>query len=205
MWWPRISSVSSPSGGGKLRCTPRSGIISALIRREPRRTSATKLSSKRETGISAKFGAPTRFASQLMVDLANDIKAKYKKLGGTVKFHTLAMPLTLRSNGGLGTHWMLPTNVSFNVPLNVRKSQDLKSCKKQNLSGIETRNLIDKLHSTKIQEGEISEEELAVWSWVCKDTYSNHQQIWHNFIKLTKGEEYQNPYCESVMENTECQ
>jgi len=167
--------------------------------------SATTLSFKRETGISAKFGAPARFASQLMVDLANDIKAKYKKLGGTVKFHTLAMPLTLRSHGGLGTHWMLPTNVSFNVPLNVRKSQNLKSCKKQNLTGIETRNLIDKLHSTKIQEGEISEEEQAVWSWVCKDSYSNHQKIWHNFIKLTKGEEYQNPYCETVMENAECQ
>ncbi len=167
--------------------------------------SATNLSFNRETGLSAKFGAPARFASQLMVDLANDIEKRYAKIGGKVIFHSLAMPLTLRSNGGLGTHWMLPANVSFKTPLNVTKSGNLKTCKKQSLSGVETRNLIDKLHSSKNHNGKISENQKAVWSWVCKDNQSNHQKVWKKFIKDAKGEEYQNTYCERLTERAECQ
>ncbi len=158
--------------------------------------SATKLSFGRETGISAKFGSSTRFASQLMVDLANDIEKRYAKLCGQIKFHTLGMPLTLRSNGGLGTHWMLPTSVSFNIPLNEIKSGDFKVSKKQKLSGEKTRNLIDLLHVKEATKEKVSDEEKVIWSWVCKDDYSRHQQIWKKFIKLTKGEDYKNPYCE---------
>jgi len=41
------------------------------------------------------------------------------------------MPLKFRSDDGLGTHWMLPANVSFNIPLGVVKSGNFDSYKKQ--------------------------------------------------------------------------
>ena len=169
--------------------------------------SATKLSYTRGSGLDAKFGAPARFASQLMVDLASETESLYQQLGGVVKFHYLGMPLTLRSDGGLGTHWMLPANVSFNIPLGEVKSGNYDSCKKQSLSGVNTRNLIDHLHAAaneKYDSSKLSEQENIIWSWVCSDEYTRHQQIWREFILSVKGEDNVNPYCEKITENALC-
>ena len=55
------------------------------------------------------FGAAQKFASQLMLELKQDLEGIY---GDKIRFHYLSMPMVLRS-GGVGTHWMLPANITF--------------------------------------------------------------------------------------------
>ncbi len=150
--------------------------------------SATTLSFSRSIGISAAFGAPAQFASQLMVGMADEVKRIYeedlktvneegKVVKGKVYFHYLAMPLMIRSNGGLGTHWMLPTTVKFNQPLNIGLQGKYNEVDPIKLSGDEARQLVDALHSK--QEPLLDNYDMnTLWQWICKDQYSRHQQVW---------------------------
>lgn len=72
---------------------------------------STKFSQDR--GVGSKFGASSQIGSQLMTELFHDIKSRYKSLGGEVELHYLAMPKPLRIDSGLGTHWMLPEQVTI--------------------------------------------------------------------------------------------
>ncbi len=148
--------------------------------------SATSLAYSSGSGLDAKFSAPTRFASQLMIHLSQDIETMYKKLGGCVHYQYLAMPLTLRSNGGLGTHWMLPASVKFKPPLKMALYSDTDSLSSVRLSGEQTRTLIDSLHAMQSKKT-IEEDEQIVWNWICNDTFTNHQKKWKNIAKEIAG------------------
>ena len=142
--------------------------------------SATTLSFSRGSGISAAFGAPAQFASQLMVDMAEQVKALYEEdenLNGKVYFHYLAMPIMMRSNGGLGTHWMLPTTVKFNQPLNMGLQGEFEEVYPVKLSGSEARQLVDALHSKQSPSRDHKKMD-TLWHWICEDQYSRHQQVW---------------------------
>ncbi len=74
---------------------------------------------KQDRGISTALGGAERFASQMMVDKVEqlrDLYAELKKDGNSIYVHKLAMPLTLRSAGGIGTHWMLPKYITLRPP-----------------------------------------------------------------------------------------
>jgi hypothetical protein len=143
--------------------------------------SATTLSFTRSSGISAVFGAPARFASQLMVDMAREVEEKYAELKGKIHFHYLAMPLILRSNGGLGTHWMLPTSVRFKQPLDIGLQGEFNKAKPVKLSGDLTRKLVDELHVAK-QVVTNNPDMDRLWRWICLDQNSSHQQVWNKAI-----------------------
>jgi hypothetical protein len=83
---------------------------------------AASLVYSQDRGVSAPFGASERFASQIMVDVYKEVKATYGKLKGKIHFHNLSMPLTLRSGGGIGTHWMMPRKVSLGRPFGHRRT-----------------------------------------------------------------------------------
>ncbi len=158
--------------------------------------SATNLSFSGNTGIPAALGAPTRFASQLIVDLAADIKRMYRVLGGSAHFHYLPMPLVLRSDG-LGTHWMMPSEVNFKQPKDVARLDQTMDKQKATLSAIDTRQLIDDLHSTKhaLQPSEDSE---RVWQWICREQFGAHQQRWVKLVKLLKPDAQVADICRSA-------
>ncbi len=80
--------------------------------------SASDLSYAQDRGVGSALGAAERFASQLITDKLNEIENSYKDLPSSskVRFHNLIMPLALRSNGGVGTHWMLPNTILLRSP-----------------------------------------------------------------------------------------
>lgn len=80
--------------------------------------SAADLAFAQDRGVGAALGAAERFASQIIVDKRDEIRRGYKSLPGSpdARFHNLVMPLALRSNGGVGTHWMLPDNILLRPP-----------------------------------------------------------------------------------------
>lgn len=156
--------------------------------------SATNLSFKRSSGISAAFGAPARFASQIMVELAREIEEMYADIKGKVSFHYLAMPLIFRSNGGLGTHWMLPTSVNFHQPLNVRLIGEIQEADSIKLTGEQALMLVDELHLKK-QALTNNPDKERLWQWICRDQYSNHQQVWHNAITEINGNAKRLDHC----------
>lgn len=82
--------------------------------------SATNLAYAQDRGVSSALGAAERFASQLMTDKLDKINNDYKALTGDpgkrIEFHNLTMPVVLRSDGGVGTHWMLPEQISMRTP-----------------------------------------------------------------------------------------
>jgi hypothetical protein len=159
--------------------------------------SAADLRYADDRGMGARFGAPAKFASQIMVDLIADIKRRYAALGGKLHVHYLAMPLVLRSNGGLGTHWMLPARVQFNQP--PRADAAVIERDHTALSSEETRRLIDALHSED-ESRKVSDAEAKVWKWICEDDYTNHQQRWAALVNAVGGQGHLSSHCPTQVE-----
>lgn len=149
--------------------------------------SATSLKFSGNSGVPAALSAPTRFASQLIVEQAQQIQRMYELLGGKAQFHYLPMPLILRSQGGLGTHWMMPTEVNFNQPLDIRRKFPNADRSEIALSGDDTRMLIDALHSSR-RHLPVNEKTTRLWQWICGEEYGDHQRRWKNAITAIKPE-----------------
>ena len=107
--------------------------------------SAASPTHAQDRGIGSALGSAERFASQLMTDKYKEIRCKYENLtedasakneieckdektaAGTaqlIHFHNLIMPLALRSNGGVGTHWMLPDTILLRPPFGSKSEKD---------------------------------------------------------------------------------
>lgn len=159
--------------------------------------SATSLRFGQDRGLGGKFGAAERFASQLMQDLIIEIRNAYQAIGGTIKLHYLAMPLVLRSNGGLGTHWMLPKSVKFRKPMPDTQSGKMLSegFKSIRMSGRETRAIIDSLHSGRTEQADTKESEKVLWQWICNDSYTRHREIWNDLLIGLTGSQGKDAAC----------
>ena len=70
-----------------------------------------------DRGIGSAFGAASKIGSQLMRELLVEVREDLISLGGQLDLHYLEMPDPLRVNGGLGTHWMFPTEVRLGDPI----------------------------------------------------------------------------------------
>ena len=67
-----------------------------------------------DRGLGAMLGASGKFSGQLMLELAEGTARAYEALGpGRLTVSYLPMPVLLRSRGGLGTHWMMPAQVTL--------------------------------------------------------------------------------------------
>ncbi|MEJ2345018.1 MAG: patatin-like phospholipase family protein [Gammaproteobacteria bacterium] len=138
---------------------------------------------KQDRGIGAKSGAAEKFATQLSAVLWRDIKARYQALGGksdNLRMYYLAMPLSLRARGGLGTHWILPNTVRLRDA--VIADPDASEPPSVVLSGEQVRTIIDQLHSVErdpcARIAAMPDPRLrAVWKWICKDRV--HGPEWH--------------------------
>jgi len=75
--------------------------------------SAATIDYSADRGVGSKFGAAQKFASQLMLKQIAQAKKAYGDMGGEIHEHYLSMPAVLRMRGGLGTHWMMPVQVTL--------------------------------------------------------------------------------------------
>ncbi|NNF97715.1 MAG: hypothetical protein HKM94_12390 [Halobacteria archaeon] len=75
--------------------------------------SAATIDYHADRGVGSKFGAAQKFASQLMLKQIAKAKKSYGDMGGQIHEHYLSMPAVLRMRGGLGTHWMMPVQVTL--------------------------------------------------------------------------------------------
>jgi len=75
--------------------------------------SAATIDYSADRGVGSKFGAAQKFASQLMLKQIAQAKKAYDDMGGEIHEHYLSMPAVLRMRGGLGTHWMMPVQVTL--------------------------------------------------------------------------------------------
>lgn len=110
------------------------------------------------TGITAANNAKAMIANQLILELKASLEQACEKPGlkeqdinackGKLNYHYLSMPLMMRARGGLGTHWKMPSSVTFEVPSLDEKTPDVK----QQLEGYETICLIQELFAKDISK-----------------------------------------------------
>ena len=144
--------------------------------------SATSLAYTQDRGTGGIFGAAQKFASQLMLELKQDLENIY---GDKIRFHYLSMPMVLRSGGGVGTHWMLPANVTFKRPLaQSNMGGDEAASKEVTLSGDQVRSIIDALHAVPPigNTGLADSKEQLVWDWITADWFTNHPTTWEQVV-----------------------
>jgi hypothetical protein len=166
----------------KLEQAPRPGPLPALYV-VVAEASKEGFDFKQDRGIGAKSGAAEKFATQLSAALWLDIEARYQALGGkpeNLRMYYLAMPLSLRARGGLGTHWILPNTVRLRDA--VVPDPDASDPSSVVLSGVQVRTIIDQLHSVERDPCDhvdaMSDPRLRdVWKWICKDPV--HGKEWH--------------------------
>jgi len=158
------------NGDGAPRARPHLVIVVA-------EASAVSTQFVQDRGVGAKFGAPAKFASQLMLHLINDARWRYKNLGGTLSVHYLPMPLVLRADGGIGTHWKLQASLKFDEPLLRRivgREQEAVT-----FDGEQIRGVIDSLHSLAPPlPAQMPRERDKLWEWICADVETGHQKLW---------------------------
>jgi hypothetical protein len=140
--------------------------------------SAVDLGYSQDRGIGAAFGAPARLASQLMVNLMKSIEKDYKKMDGRIELFHLNMPLVLRSNGGLGTHWMFPANVTLRTPFGIEGEDEFS------LEGDAVKKIVADLHRLQPNNLNIDDPDVEkAWDWICKDGHADHRKTWERLVR----------------------
>ncbi|HEC12488.1 MAG TPA: hypothetical protein ENI80_04455 [Acidiferrobacteraceae bacterium] len=137
-----------------------------------------------DRGISTKFGAADKIASQLILELAKDIQRLYKRVGGdrdNFKIHYLTMPSVFRIRGGVGTHWILQDNVR----LTPSDEPDLKKAQKETvgLEGSTVKGMIDVLYLGRARRTVGGADLAKVWGWIDEDP---HYSVWNNLVAHLK-------------------
>ena len=137
-------------------------------------------------GIGSVMGASAKFASKLMHSLLEDCDELY---GGTIKLHYLPMPLTFRTRGGLGTHWMLPRGASFS-----KITPDPEKSVKIRLGREQIQHAIRKLHlpgwydaSETLDPPDQRLEEFRSWMLGDDSGDAEHREVWAGIERTLKG------------------
>jgi len=101
-----------------------------------------------ESGLAAIANARVMIGNELVLALKSILQEKCgDPCANKLQFHYLNMPLLMRSRGGLGTHWKMPSRVLFNVPSINTDQPDIK----KELSGSQTICLMQALFTKNIQ------------------------------------------------------
>jgi len=141
------------------------------------------------TGLTAKSNASVMIANQLILEIKEVLDNKCNgKCGNKFQYHYLSMPLMMRARGGLGTHWKMPSEVSFTVP----SEEIAESDKEISLEGQDTICLIQELFTGDISRRSspristnISTQSEHVQ---CKAT-PNNSLLWNAFLKRREDEQ----------------
>jgi len=145
--------------------------------------SAATIDYQQDRGMGSKFGAPEKFATQLMEELIFEINDLCQELTGKenhVRLHYLSMPNTLRMRGGLGTHWMLPKTVKL-TDTTARDPDDAKAVR---VSSDVVRKLICELHQTNaLYSVNPSREQTQLTEWIERD---EHRTNWLTLVRELK-------------------
>ncbi|MEM7282009.1 MAG: patatin-like phospholipase family protein, partial [Pseudomonadota bacterium] len=117
------------------------------------------LTYSQDRGIGAGLSSKEKLASELINELLCSLSLEQRKgvSGGVscgvdhtlpIQLHYLSMPTVYRS-GGLDTHWMMPTSVTFEKPFSVADRNDAESGEpnEMRLEGCTTRFSIENLYS----------------------------------------------------------
>jgi hypothetical protein len=145
--------------------------------------SAASIDYQQDRGMGSKFGAPEKFATQLMEELVSEIAELCRQITGTdnlLRLHYLAMPNTLRMRGGLGTHWMLP----LTVKLSDAAARDPDAAESVRISGAVVRKLISELHQTNVlYRIKPTAQQEHVANWINND---EHRTNWLTLVRELK-------------------
>ena len=109
---------------GSVPCTGAAPDLHVLVAD----ASALSFDYQPDRGLGAMLGASGKFSGQLMLELAGATAQAYEALGpGQLTVSYLPMPVLLRSRGGMGTHWMMPAQVTLrdDAALDSRKARVL--------------------------------------------------------------------------------
>lgn len=153
--------------------------------------SATSIDYSHDRGAGANSGAKAIIANQLMLQLKNEVNAIYGNLrhlknaqpsSEEIQYHYLTMPTVLRARGGLGTHWMLPNEVTLSPTESAdpkcpkEDSITLKKCEMQKLirwlNTSESTLKMDSSDTTKCNNLETARE------WIKQDSLSKYCEAW---------------------------
>ncbi|MEP6547276.1 MAG: hypothetical protein ABJD53_07395 [Gammaproteobacteria bacterium] len=103
-----------------------------------------------DRGIDAAIGgAKERLTGALTQELLNEIQHRIAEAAGDehrIQIHYLALPLTFRSRGGFGTHWMFPDSVLISDPRQARPLAAYKLLIPHILSSAAENAVLDQAH-----------------------------------------------------------
>jgi hypothetical protein len=145
--------------------------------------SATSRDFTQDRGIGSKFEAAEKFASQLMVELLDDVDRLYENIAGPqrrVDLHYLAMPYVFRSRGGIGTHWRLPAVVTLRNPWVSKADAEAFT-----FTGETVKRMIVALHAvdqTQQQDDQTANDPRLkdVQDWIRRDS---HTRVWKGLVQ----------------------
>lgn len=139
------------------------------------------------------FGSLLSAGGQVSLGLETEIRADleriYCRFGSTLRFHEITMPPAL-TNGGIGTHWLLPATLTFTKPDG--------SGEQATLSAHDVNRLVVALHSRSNIDYEDDDDAKKVLNWTADGPASNHDANWRELIKqLLSPDEYVLEPCDS--------
>ena len=144
--------------------------------------SAGSVDFSQNRGIATALSAGTSITNLLIAQLVDENRALYTKNCGGKKndFHLyyLGMPEALRIRGGMGTHWLMPGEVTIYPVKSPDKNLDENEA--ITLKGSEVKKIIDYLHQPH-ELLKIAKESEKMKKAIKIVLDSHHQHIWHSF------------------------
>ena len=152
-----------------------------------------------DRGISVPIASPTKFASQLIIELKKEIEG----ILGEEKFHLhyLTMPKVLRSHGGISTHWMIGENMKFEKPSLPKPLPDCQESEKEcTLSRNEVLQILENLHS-EFQTLPSTKNVETLKIWICNEQNGmtknyGHKEAWGEIVRALIGKPYEPTFCQ---------
>jgi hypothetical protein len=164
--------------------------------------SASDFDYRQDRGVStATGGAKERLAGGLTESLLRSLQMRVEQLGAPsgahLQMHYLAMPLALRSRGGIGTHWMLANDILVTNPHRAVPVSFLAralalgpgASDRVRITRGELFELLDAMHapdgSLCSNQSEFSRSAQRVADWICNpdsQTTDIHVQTWARLV-----------------------
>ena len=136
-------------------------------------------------GIATSLGASTSIANRLIRELVEKNMDLYTEgCGGRAEdfnVYYLGMPEPFRIRGGMGTHWMLPAEISM-VPVK-HPDRKLDEKEKVTLKNFQVKQLINKLHQPRAELNALAEKDEDMKKAVNMMLESPHREVWKNLAK----------------------
>ncbi len=146
--------------------------------------SASSVDFSQNRGIATALSAAASIGNLLIEQLAEENRQLYTKAcgGQAENFHLyyLSMPEALRARGGMGTHWLMPGEVTI-YPVKC-PDKDLEKNAAISLKGQDIKQIIDFLHQPRLLLDTAKKNE-KMHSAVEIVLNSHHQKVWQEFSK----------------------